>query len=293
MSIIQNFKGLFGGARMEALAQLRTAQLKRFIHNDRYAVLAFDHRGSFIKMMQEHTDRSVEVGDAIILKEKVIATLAPHVSGMLIDEEYGLPAYRQANSTTPYLLPAEKTGYTDARGERITEIQRSALELKNQGASGVKLLLYVHHQVPSWKNQMHTAKKVIADAHGQGLPVFLEFVLYQLEGYEATSVVACVEKACSEGVSPDVWKLPYPGSIEASQKVTQVVGTAPWVLLTGGSTFTEFADAYTSARTGGCAGFVAGRSLWQEACSLFEQEKELQAFLQETLVARVEAIAKL
>jgi tagatose-1,6-bisphosphate aldolase len=272
----------------------RASDIKRkldlFRHDGmfKFFVLAFDHRGSFIKMMQEHAAPGHEVkkSEAINLKEKIIHTIADQASGVLIDEDYGLPAYKQAQSVLPYLLPAEKTGYTDERGERITVIERTAAELKTRGAKGVKLLLYVHHLAPSWKIQMDTARKVIVDAHAEGLPVFLEFVLYTLPGLAETSVVATVEKAVKEGVAPDVWKLPYPGSLQESQQITKLVGENPWVLLTGGGDFDSFKEQYATAVKGGASGFVAGRSLWQEATVTFTDPAKLQDFLANTLHTR-------
>ena len=269
------------------------SNLDLFRKDGKFSVLAFDHRGSFVKMMQKHSDKTIETPDAIALKEKIISAAAPHVSGLLIDEDYGLPADRDLNIVLPYLLPAEKTGYTDTEGERITVIDRSATQLKAQGAHGVKLLLYVHHLAPSWKTQMDTAKKVIADAHEQGLPVFLEFVLYSLKGLAETTVVACVEKAIAESVKPDVWKLPYPGGVEDSKKVTLLVGTTPWTVLTGGGSFDEFRANYTIAVSAGAAGFIAGRSVWQEACSLFIDDWSLDHFLKTTLVNRFELLRKI
>jgi tagatose-1,6-bisphosphate aldolase len=260
--------------------------LELFKKDGLFSVLAFDHRGSFVKTMQEHTTKKIESVDVIALKKKIIAALAPKVSGMLIDEDYGLPAYKELGISVPFLLPVEKTGYTDQKGERITVLERNASQLKALGAKGVKLLLYVHHLAPSWAQQMETAKKVIEDAHSQGLPVFLEFVLYSLDNVAATTVVATVEKAIGAGVLPDVWKLPYPGSVTESREVSRLVGRTPWVLLTGGGTYETFRMKYKESLLWGVSGFVAGRSLWQEACTVFTDEPALQLFLQNTLPQR-------
>lgn len=257
-----------------------------------FAVLAFDHRGSFVKMMQAHTKKEVLAEDATALKGKIIAGVGSRASGMLLDEEYGLPAYKKLSLQVPYLLPAEKTGYTDQEGERVTVTNRTGAELKERGAHAVKLLLYVHHEATSWGAQMQTARNVIEDAHASGLPVFLEFVLYSLEGYAESSVVEVVGRALAQGVLPDVWKLPYPGSRDAAEKISALTEETPWVLLTGGGTFEEFLEHYKIAIAGGASGFVAGRSLWQEACELFEDEAALQAFLTTKLVERFEALVK-
>ena len=42
----------------------------------------------------------------------------------------------------PFLLPIEKSGYVEHAGGRQNELYTSSFEIKEKGASGVKLLIY-------------------------------------------------------------------------------------------------------------------------------------------------------
>jgi len=263
--------------------------IKPFVKNEAMVMLAFDHRGSFRKLMEEG-GKEVSEEMMIDLKQKIIKTVSDDVSGMLIDQDYGLPAYRSLGLEMPFLLPIEKSGYSDEEGERVTEIGYTADSIKEAGALGIKLLLYVNTNLTnSWTKQMATAKEVIAEGKRVGLPVFLEFVMYDTE-VKSGSVASAVALAIEQGVIPDVWKLPYPGSPEECQEVTSLVGETPWILLTGGGTFENFEEESRDAKAAGAVGCLAGRSLWQEATGLYDQEEKLIEFLAQSLKGRVEEI---
>ncbi len=265
---------------------MKNSLLTPFLNeNNRMEMLAFDHRGSFKKTMTEHNN-TITDQDVVALKKKIIAASVPYVSGILIDQDYGLPAYKELGVEKPFLLPLEKTGYTDTAGERITEILYTPESLKEVGALGAKLLLYTNPNVPSWVTQMSTAKKMIQVCKDAGIPIFLEFVLYTANNVAPGTVAENVEKAIADGVYPDVWKIPYPGSKEECQKVTTMVGDTPWILLTGGGTFDDFLLQNSTAKDSGCLGFLAGRSIWSEACSLFDKKEELDIFLNNVVSSR-------
>jgi tagatose-1,6-bisphosphate aldolase len=75
-------------------------------------MLAFDHRSSFVKLLTgSGAEPSIE--EIITVKKDILKTVVGYMSGTLIDEDYGLPALKSLHSLVPYLLPLEKTGYTD------------------------------------------------------------------------------------------------------------------------------------------------------------------------------------
>jgi len=250
-----------------------------------FPMLAFDHRGSFVKLLTG-TGAEPKLQEIIEVKKNILQALVPYMSGTLIDEDYGLPALQSMHSLVPYLLPLEKTGYTDKSGERITEIVTTPKKLIEKGAQGAKILLYANHNVPSWAAQVKTAKNQTYMCREAHLPFFLEFVLYEVGKTKPGSVYETVEKAIQDGVTCDVWKLPYPGSKEECEKITTLVGSTPWIVLTGGTTFEEFNEQYFIARTAGCSGFLAGRALWQEVGELWRDETKYRNFLQNELPAR-------
>lgn len=250
-----------------------------------FPMLAFDHRGSFVKLL---TGTGEEPSRDFIIKIKrdILQALVPYISGTLIDEDYGLPALQSMHSLVPYLLPLEKTGYTDKQGERITEILTTPKQLIEKGAQGAKLLLYTNHNVSSWNAQIKTAKNQAYLCKEANLPFFLEFVLYEMDTIKPGTVYETVEKAIQDGVTCDVWKLPYPGNELECQKITALVGNTPWIVLTGGTTFGQFEKQYHIAKKAGCSGFLAGRALWQEVGELWRDEVKYRDFLQNELPNR-------
>ena len=263
--------------------------LTLFKKNDVFPMLAFDHRGSFVKLLA-HGGAEPTLAETIQVKKDILEAVLPYMSGTLIDEDYGLPALESMHTPLPYLLPLEKTGYTDALGERITEIFRTPDELRARGAQAAKLLLYTNPNVPSWKTQMDTAHKQIESCREAQMPLFLEFVLYKAGDIDSGTVVENVQKAIDEGVRPDVWKIPYPGSREACMAITDMVGDTPWILLTGGTTFEMFKEQYEAARDAGALGFLAGRALWQEVGALWRDENAYHTFLKNELPRRFESL---
>jgi tagatose-1,6-bisphosphate aldolase len=86
--------------------------------------------------------------DQIIgFKQMLMERLSPLYSGVLLDPEYGLPAYQKsfqpAAKEKPYLLCIEQTGYEDVSRERITHLEYSVSRLK-QLELGRQLLNYVN-----------------------------------------------------------------------------------------------------------------------------------------------------
>ncbi len=263
--------------------------LTTFQKNGVFPMLAFDHRGSFVKLLA-HDGVEPTLLETIQVKKDILEAVLPYMSGTLIDEDYGLPALESIDTALPYLLPLEKTGYTDAAGERITEIFRTPDELRAHGAQAAKLLLYTNPYVTSWNTQMDTARIQIESCRTAHMPLFLEFVLYKAGNVEAGTVVENVQKAIDEGVVPDVWKIPYPGSLEACREITKIVGATPWILLTGGTTFEIFKNQYETARAAGALGFLAGRALWQEVGALWRNENAYHTFLKNELPKRFESL---
>lgn len=250
-----------------------------------FPMLAFDHRSSFVKLLTGNETKPT-LEEIIEVKKDILQALVPYISGTLIDEDYGLPALKSIDSVVPYLLPLEKTGYTDKEGERITEILETPQQLIEKGAQGAKLLLYTNHHLLSWGVQMKTAKDQAFLCKQVGMPFFLEFVLYTVGDIKPGTVFETTQRAIQDGVTCDVWKLPYPGSKEECEKITALVGNIPWIVLTGGTTFEEFNIQYHIAKDAGCSGFLAGRALWQEVGEMWRDKTRYRDFLQNELPIR-------
>ncbi len=268
-------------------------------------MLALDHRGSFKKYINPANPEAVTDQEIIQTKGMIIEAVQDQFSGVLIDAEWGLPGYKNRNK--PYLLPLEKSGYlpatlslarragTDKAGDRVTELGYTAAGIKDMGASGAKLLLYFNPESPTCDLQIATAKHALADAHENNLPFFLEIVTYgneELGKSRAEWVLRSLGMLLQESVVPDVWKLEYPGDLSSCEKISQIVGQTPWILLTRGEKFAVFEKQLAEAVAGGAVGFLAGRALWQEIPD-YKTDAEKKEFLDTVVVKRFEEISKI
>lgn len=272
----------------------------QFTDQGKFLMLALDHRASFKKLLNPQQPESVTDQEAISLKAEIINTLKDQFSSLLIDETYGLAAY--PTHQTPFLLPLERSGYQDQLGERVTELEYQAAQLRKLGASGAKLLIYFNPQLASAKVQLETVRLVREDCQKNNLPLFLEIVTYTPEvspqshigsgiDDKAGLVIESVRSFYQAGIVPDVWKLEYPGDAEACLEITRRVSGTPWILLTGGASFEDFQRQLKEAVSAGASGFLAGRALWQEVCQLQGEEKE--QFLKQVLPERFKTIAEI
>lgn len=266
-------------------------------------MLALDHRGSFRKYINSSNPDAVTESELVQTKASIIEAVQDQFSGVLIDAEWGLSGYKSKNK--PYLLPLEKSGYTDKAGDRVTELGYTAAEIKAMGAGGAKLLLYFNPDSKTCGQQIATTKKALADAHQNNLPFFLEIVTYgneELGKSRSEWVLRSLQILLKENVIPDVWKLEYPavaeamageaGSLESCKKITELVRPTPWILLTRGDSFEHFAKQLQEAVAAGAVGFLAGRALWQEI-SDYKTEPEKKEFLNTVVADRFRKISEI
>lgn len=271
-----------------------------FTREGKYLMLALDHRGSLRKLMNLENPDGVRDEDVVALKARIIEPLKDEFSGILIDPLYGLPAYRQVfeaqskSKAKPYLLSIEESGYREEQGERYSKLQYKAAQLKEWGASGVKLLVYFDPHGKSAEHQTGVAKEALQEAHSQNLPLFLEIVTYARESARAgvgQATIEAMEMLGARGVKPDVWKLEFPGSAEVCGQITELASGAPWILLTRGASFEQFAKELRISVERGAEGFLAGRALWQEVMDY--QGAAQDKFLTETVPARFAEISEI
>lgn len=244
-------------------------------------MLALDHRGSFKKLMDPVNPESVTDEQVISLKNEIIEALKDQFSSLLIDDKLGLEACHEVCKVKPYLLPLEKSSHTG-----IAEIEYIAAELKDLGASGAKILIDFNPGDENSGKQLEIASEVVADCMASDFPLFLEIVTHN-EGL----VTQSVNEFLGEGIEPSVWKLEYPGSEDKSREITDMVGETPWILLTGGKDYETFKNSLKEAVQGGAKGFLAGRALWQEVCTMKGEEKN--KFLKETLPDRFRKVSEI
>jgi tagatose-1,6-bisphosphate aldolase len=230
---------------------------------------ALDHRGSFDKMLQSLGLNSEK--DFIFAKKLIISATYDGASGLLLDPKYGLTAYREftrdMNDPKPYLLCIEKSGYIEDNFERVTELEFPVSDLKKMGARGIKILLFINPDSKTVQTQIDTAKKVLDDCRKENLPFFLEFLTYELPDIKynlSESIISSLKLFLQNGVTPDVFKLEYPGDGNSCNEITKLLGSIPWILLTKAGEYDTFKNNLKVAVSNGATGFLAGRSLWKD-----------------------------
>lgn len=269
-----------------------------FTNQGKILMLALDHRGSMEKLLPSSIPIGEHTRTIIAIKRMLITALAGLYSGILVDPEFGLPAYTEAGqnnpaiSSTPYLLCIEKSGYTDTDSARTTELEYAVSQLKELGAKGVKLLLFFHPEAKTAAAQLSLTKNVFADCQKAKLPFFLEILNYSLgsQPYDPKELVSVsVEIFLKAGIAADVFKLEFPGDAASCQKVTKLLGKTPWILLTKGGTYEGFVAGLKIAIANGARGFLAGRSIWQDFATL--PQGQWEKFINTTVRERFKQIS--
>lgn len=248
--------------------------LTQFSKNNAFLMLAIDHQGTFKKMINPQDPSLVSDVEVIELKSQIINSLKDEFTGVLLDCKYGLPAFKGVDK--PYLMRVEKSGYEVVNGIRTMELEYTASELKEKGASGIKLLLHVNPFASGIVEELNKAKKAIEDAHSINFPMFLEILTYVNDAVEidkGSLIIKSIQLFQDNGIIPDVWKLEYPGSDQYCFKITELVKPTPWIVLSGGVNYEEFVNQLESAVSGGAKGFLAGRAIWKDVTNFQGDER--------------------
>ena len=263
--------------------------LKKFTKQNKFLMLALDHRSSFKKIVNPENPEEANKEEIVSLKGQIINAVAGQASGILIDPVYGYEAQKVIVSDLPYLLCIEKTGYERGDTGAKTIIQYKAEQFKILGASGVKLLLPFHPDKESASYQIGIARRVLEDSKNNELPFFLEIILDPEKGNKEELIPQILQQFLDEGIRPDVFKLEFPDTEKGCKKITQILGDTPWILLTRGIGFDKFKNNLEVAIENGASGFLAGRALWQEIKDLEGNDRD--KFIEETLPKRFKEIS--
>lgn len=270
-------------------------KLSQFTKNGKFLMLAIDHRHSFKKILNPKEPERVSDELIIKTKQEIISSLSDQVSGVLLDVNWGLPAYKKTKINLPFLLAIEKSGYQEKDDGRLTTLAYSIDQLKKKGASGIKLLIYFNPFSSTASVQLKTARQIFLDCRTKELPFFLEIVTYHTDNSVKKNVNLIIEslkRFLAESIRPDVFKIEYPGSIKACKQVNDLLKHRPWILLTRGENFEVFRHQLKTAVDYGCQGFLAGRALWKEI-GMYQNEEERKEFLNTVVKKRFQEIVSI
>ncbi len=282
-----------------------------------FTILALDHRGSLRRMMRPDMPDAVPYADAVALKLEIVAALAPHASGVLLDPIYGAPQAIAAGDgagalpgQVGLLVALEETGYTGEATARRTRLLPGwgIAQIKRMGASAVKLLVYYHPDAEEVAAvQESLIGHVVDECRRYDIPLFLEAVSYSIDpdapkgsasfAQERTRVVVETARRLSR-LGADVLKLEFPIDVShepdesawrAACRLISEASAVPWTLLSAGVDFPTFQRQVTIACQEGASGYLAGRAVWQEAVALTGEARA--RFLREEAARRLDELA--
>jgi tagatose 1,6-diphosphate aldolase len=278
-------------------------------------VCAIDHRGSLRHALNPENSPAVSYQDMVDFKLDLCRVLASFVSAVLLDPEYGAGQAISARilpGNTGLLVSLEKTGYSGGATARRTEIlpDWSVSKIKKMGASAVKLLIYFRYDLDrEAEKQLDLVARVAEQCIDADIPLLVESVSYPLETemgrpleYSKKKPDLVIEAARRLTVLPiDILKSEFPADINYEKDEDKLkaycqelnnVSRLPWVLLSAGANFEIFRKEVLIACQSGASGFMAGRALWQEACSITPREARKE-FLSSTTLHRLKEIVEI
>ncbi|MCJ7532891.1 MAG: tagatose 1,6-diphosphate aldolase [Anaerolineales bacterium] len=282
-----------------------------------FSILALDHRNNLRKAINPGEPEAVLDDQIVDIKKKIVRTLAPYCSAVLLDPEIGA-APTILGGDLPgdkgLVVALEATGYKGNPTGRVSRILPgwSVGKARRIGASAVKLLVYYHPDAPQARDQESLVLEVAEACQRYDLLYFIEPLSYSLDPHRKKLpsserrqvVVETARRLTSLGV--DVLKAEFPldvheveNEVEWKQACCELTETlrVPWVLLSAGVDYDTYLRQVAVACQSGASGIMAGRAVWKEVTD--HPESRQNAFLEGLAAERMrrlndlcEALAK-
>lgn len=259
-------------------------------HDGFFCIAALDHPENYLALFDRDVTR-VPYATVVGSKLELTAELSRHASGLLLDPVWSL-GQAIATGVLPgsvgVLAPVELLTYaprTPVGWELETRLRPdwTPQKIAKIGADGVKLILFYRAELADVAAQQRKLVAELAAACRQAqLPLVIEPIWYPMEGDDpsdpsvargrAAAIVASAAEFALLGV--DVLKVQFPGSVASAADRASAAAAAgeldaalhvPWVLLSEGAGFDDFAVQMEVVARAGASGFIAGRAVWGDA----------------------------
>jgi tagatose-1,6-bisphosphate aldolase len=251
-----------------------------------FAVAALDHPENYLALFDEDISR-VSYQTVVRSKLELAAALAPHASALLLDPVWSLG---QAIATAGLprdvglLSSIELLAYTPQGFGLETRLRPewTPEKIARAGVDGVKAYLSYRAEVDVASSQRTLIADLATRCHAVGLPLVVEPIWYPLpaedaadpavEARRADAIVASAAEFAAIGA--DVLKVQFPGSVRTAEGRRSAEAAAreldsgldrPWVLLSEGVGYDEFAVQVEVVSAAGASGYIAGRAIWGDA----------------------------
>lgn len=259
-----------------------------------FEVAAMDHMIEFEAVYGTQPASFAQIIDA---KARLASALGPHVSALLLDAQYGFQALAMGSipRNTGIIAALEREGYEPLEAPRSTVMRDgwSPAKARLAGAGTGKVCWFYRPDLDAsiGASQRQLIREIQAECNDADLPLVVEPIWFPVPG-EATSskewrkkrIEGIISSACeAEKMGVDLLKLEFPGYVTTDEEIEESIKalkelsntlTIPWVLLSAGVNYEQFALQVELASKAGASGFMAGRSIWAEAMTLDPQKQE-------------------
>ncbi len=281
-------------AERRALQQISTTE-------GRFAVIAADHGQPLVDMLDALGLASTPEAQRAF-KADLVDTVGRDASAVLLDPDVSLPDIVDRDllaRDVGLLVRIEADGHAMEDGLRRSLLIEGlgAAGARARGADAAKVMVFLRadrEDLDGGTAQM--VRAALEDCAKADLLCVMELMTYRLDDESPEAFAARREDVIVEGAvllqecGAKVLKLEYPGSPEASRRVTDALDV-PWAVLSAGVDHVAFCDQLRAAMEGGCDGFIAGRSLWKEAVGRPAEER--RRFLDEVARRRMEDMLRI
>lgn len=261
-------------------------------------------------------------------KSAVTRVLTRRSSAVLIDPEYGEPAFSQRASGCGLLMTYEMDGYENPRPHRMLALmpKLSVSRLREMGADGVKILLsYTPFEDESANDEKHALiERIGSECKALDMPFFLEPLGYDPGGADPRSaqysrqkpeiVIRTMEEFSKDRYRVDVLKVEFPVNAAfvegcemcqgrsvysreqalAYYRQADEVSGRPYIYLSAGVSCPHFLESLQLAQQAGArfSGVLCGRATWQPGVRVYAQQglPALERWLENDGLRNLEAI---
>lgn len=248
-----------------------------------FTVLAIDHPAAFV--LPPATAGRDDHLEAVSVKAKLAAAMAPHASAVLVDPDLGLPA-----CVATGLLPGDVGLMLCIEGDeyqrqpdahRLVDVRAgwSVAKLAAAGGNAAKLLWRYRHEVAEAEAHRQSVRGLADQCAEVSLPFIVEPIWVAMDGEDLADPEVATKRfrgivdyaRVAQDLGADIVKTEFPGRVDTEAARAAAASACeeldasldvPWLLLSAGVTYDAFRVQTEIASRAGASGFIGGRAIW-------------------------------
>jgi tagatose 1,6-diphosphate aldolase len=253
-----------------------------------FLICAIDHLSDYAELLAPDP-ATVTFADVVASKDAVVRAVTPPISAVLVDPLYALGHLVASGAVARdvgLMSSLEDEDYQHPSGPRRTRIREdwSLPGIKRSGADVCKLLWFYRPDggAEVAEAQRRLIRELVTECADLSLPLVVEPIWYALPGEDPSSaqwkqarVRGILESAITcDQLGVDMLKVEFPGYVDTAEGIAAAEAACaeldaavhvPWVILSAGVGYTDFATQVRIACSAGASGYLAGRSIWRDA----------------------------